>query len=69
MHPSPLHPDRLPATCLQILLSGLPSPRPILTPAELARYVVLIGKGWTLPQALDRIQAERPTLPFLPEAA
>jgi hypothetical protein len=49
---------------LEILLSGLPAPRPYLTARELARCVELIGKGWTLADAIDQIQAERPTLPF-----
>jgi hypothetical protein len=43
--------------------------RPTLTPRELALVVELLGKGWTLQRAIDRIQAERPTLPFTPEAA
>jgi len=57
-----------------ILLAGLPEalpPKliPKLTLRELSRCVELIGKGLTLQQALDRIQAERPTLPFSSEAA
>lgn len=35
-----------------------------LTPRELARCVQLFGCGYTLPEALARIQAERPSLPF-----
>jgi hypothetical protein len=53
----------------EILLAGLPVavPKPLtltLTPQELSRCVTLLGKGWRLQQAIDRIQAERPTLPF-----
>lgn len=46
-----------------------PEPRPILTARELARCVELLGRGWTLKEAIDRIQAERPTLPFTPPEA
>ena len=49
-----------------ILLAGLPvPPPPVLTPRELARCVELLGKGWTLSEAIDAIQAARPTLPFV----
>jgi hypothetical protein len=44
-------------------------PRPTLTPRELALCVKLMGQGWTLQQVIDRIQRERPTLPFTPEVA
>ena len=56
---------------VDILLAGLPParPRPQLTARELSYCVELLGKGHTLQQALDRIQAARPTLPFTPEAA
>ena len=40
-----------------------------LTPRELAYCVDLLGHGKTLQQAIDRIQAQRPSLPFTPEAA
>jgi hypothetical protein len=43
--------------------------RATLTPRELAYCVELLGKGVTLKQAIDRIQAERPTLPFTPPEA
>jgi hypothetical protein len=65
-----LHPDVVPFA--QILLDGLPVKLPIrLTPSELAYCVTLLGKGVPLEQAIDRIQAQRPTLPFQdpPEAA
>jgi hypothetical protein len=62
------HPDVAPFA--QILLDGLPVKLPIrLTPSELATCVTLLGKGWTLKQAIDRIQAQRPTLPFTPPEA
>lgn len=41
-------------------VNGIP-PAVKLTPAELARCVTLLGCGCTLQQAIDRIQAERPT--------
>ena len=54
----------------EILLAGLPvARRPILTAHELSFCVELLGRGVTLQQAIDRIQAMRPSLPFLPEAA
>lgn len=46
-----------------------PALRPMLTARELTYCVELLGHGVTLQQAIDRIQAERPTLPFTPEAA
>jgi hypothetical protein len=46
-----------------------PTARPILTARELSLCVELLGKGWTLKEAIDRIQAERPTLPFTPPEA
>lgn len=62
------HPRVLPY--VEILLAGLPAARrPTLTPRELSLVVELLGKGWTLERAIDRIQAERPSLPFTPEAA
>jgi hypothetical protein len=62
------HPDVVPFA--QILLDGLPvARRPILTARELSLCVELLGRGMTLQQALDRIQAQRPSLPFTPEAA
>lgn len=45
------------------------APRPILTARELSYCVELLGRGVTLKDALDRIQAERPTLPFTPPEA
>lgn len=45
------------------------APRPILTARELSLCVELLGKGWTLKEAIDRIQRERPTLPFTPPEA
>ncbi len=55
---------------VEILLSGLPAARrPTLTPRELALCVELLGHGKTLQQAIDLIQAQRPSLPFAPEAA
>jgi hypothetical protein len=67
-----MHPKILPFA--QILIAGLPAStpaaaRPILTACELSRCVDLLGKGWTLKDALDRIQADRPTLPFTPPEA
>lgn len=55
----------------QILIAGLPTPapRPILSPRELAYCVELLGRGVTLKDALDRIQADRPSLPFTPPEA
>lgn len=44
-------------------------PQPILTARELSLCVELLGKGWTLKEAIDRIQRERPTLPFTPPEA
>jgi hypothetical protein len=44
-------------------------PRITLTPRELMLCVVLLGRGNTLAQAIDRIQARRGSLPFTPEAA
>ena len=62
------HPDVQPFA--QILLDGLPVRLPLrLTPGELSLVVALLGRGVTLQQALDRIQAMRPSLPFEPEAA
>lgn len=46
-----------------------PALRVTLTPRELSRVVELLGQGWTLARAIDRIQAERPTLPFTPPEA
>jgi hypothetical protein len=46
-----------------------PAPRPTLTARELSLCVELLGKGRTVQQAIDRIQAERPTLPFTPPEA
>ena len=64
----PYHPDVQPFA--QILLDGLPVRLPLrLTPQELSYCVELLGKGWTLEEVLDRIQAQRPSLPFTPEAA
>lgn len=40
-----------------------------LTADELSLVVALLGRGVTLQQAIDRIQAQRPSLPFTPEAA
>jgi hypothetical protein len=37
-----------------------------LTPIELAYAVALIGDGWTLADAIDRIQAQRGQAPFTP---
>jgi hypothetical protein len=54
---------------VNILLDGLPPPRPTLTARELSWCVELLGRGLTLQQAIDKIQAQRPTLPFTPEAA
>lgn len=55
---------------VEILLAGLPAARrPQLTPRELSYCVELLGQGWTLAAAIDRIQAQRPSLPFTPEAA
>lgn len=45
------------------------SPRPILTARELSYCVELLSKGVTLKEAIDRIQADRPTLPFTPPEA
>jgi hypothetical protein len=45
------------------------APQPILTARELSYCVELLGRGVTLKDALDRIQAERPTLPFTPPEA
>ena len=54
----------------EILLAGLPvARRPTLTPRELSLCVELLGRGWTVDRAIDRIQAQRPSLPFTPEAA
>lgn len=64
-----MHPKVLPFA--QILVAGLPAPapRPILTARELSYCVELLGRGVTLKDALDRIQAERPSLPFTPPEA
>lgn len=45
------------------------TPLPKLTPSEIALCVTLLGNGWTLQKAIDRIQALRPSLPFGHEAA
>lgn len=42
---------------------------PKLTAGELAFTVAMIGNGWTLAKAIDKIQAQRSRLPFTPEAA
>lgn len=42
---------------------------PKLTAAELAFTVAMIGNGWTLAKAIDRVQAQRSRLPFGSEAA
>jgi len=60
----------LSSTCRDILLAGLRPVAPLrLTPHELSRCVELLGKGWTLQRALDRIQADRPSLPLDPPEA
>lgn len=41
---------------------------PKLTSGELALAVALIGNGFSLQQAIDKIQAQRGTLPFTPNA-
>lgn len=46
-----------------------PAIRSTLTPRELSRVVELLGQGWSLQHTIDRIQAERPTLPFTPPEA
>lgn len=42
---------------------------PKLTAGELAFCVAMIGNGWTLQKAIDKIQVQRGRLPFTPEAA
>jgi hypothetical protein len=68
MIPKVLRPDVVPF--VEILLVGpLAAQRPSLTAAELSRCVDLLGRGRTLQQVFDTIQAERPTLPFDAEAS
>lgn len=42
------------------------SAAPKLTPSEISLVVALLGNGYTLPQAIDRIQTLRSRLPFTP---
>lgn len=63
-----MHPKVVPFA--QILIAGLPAPPPpLLTRHELEYCVELLGHGVTLKDALDRIQAARPSLPFNPPEA
>lgn len=41
---------------------------PKLTAGELAFAVAMIGNGWTLQKAIDKIQAQRNRLPFTPSS-
>lgn len=45
------------------------SAAPRLTPSELVLCVALLGNGYTLAKAIDRVQVLRSRLPFTPEAA
>lgn len=42
---------------------------PKLTPSEMSLCVALLGNGYTLQKAIDRVQVLRSRLPFTPEAA
>jgi hypothetical protein len=53
-----------------VMAKATPPARPIiLTPAEIALCVALIGLGWKLSHAIERVQDQRARLPFTNEAA
>jgi hypothetical protein len=46
------------------LKPGIPAPK--LTSSEIAFCVALLGQGWPLDKAIDRVQVLRSRLPFTP---
>ncbi len=54
---------------LVTLMATATAPTVRLTALEISLCVTLIGRGWTLAQAIDRVQAQRGQLPFTPPEA